>query len=121
MSFFLAPEAEEELAEALAFYREQASLSVAAAFLAEFTRVARLIAAHPGIGTPTSDIRRIMPMHRFPYSLVYRVEAEVVRIGAVAHQKIGAPDTGAGVGDPTRTAMTIRCAEWTSPASSSSF
>ena len=86
VSFFLAPQAEEELADALAFYQDQASPSVAASFLAEFARIARLIAEHPGIGTPTTGARRIMPMPRFPYSLIYRVETDVVRIGAVAHQ-----------------------------------
>jgi hypothetical protein len=42
--YFLSPEAEEELAEAVAFYSERASETVASAFLSEFTRVARLVA-----------------------------------------------------------------------------
>jgi toxin ParE1/3/4 len=85
VSYFLSSEAEEELAEAVAFYAEQASTSVAIAFLAEFTRSARIIAANPGLGTRTSRERRLFPLHRFPYSLVYRSEAEGVRIGAIAH------------------------------------
>ena len=85
MNYFLSSEAEEELAEAIAFYRERASISVAIAFLAEFTRAARLIAANPGLGTRTSRERRLFPLHRFPYSLVYRAEDEGIRIGAVAH------------------------------------
>ena len=87
MSFFLSPEAEEELAEALAFYGARASTSVANAFLSEFTRAARLIAANPGLGTPASGGRRLFPLHRFPYSLVYRAMDEGVRIAAVAHQR----------------------------------
>ena len=85
VSYFLSQEAEEELAEAIAFYDEQASTSVANAFLSEFTRAARLIAENPGLGKPTSRGRRLFPLHRFPYSLVYRAEVEGVRIGAVAH------------------------------------
>lgn len=85
MSYFLAPEAEEELAQAVAFYAEQASTSVAIAFLSEFTRAARLVAANPGLGTRTSRERRLFPLHRFPYSLVYRAEDDGIRIGAVAH------------------------------------
>ncbi|XVJ71220.1 MAG: type II toxin-antitoxin system RelE/ParE family toxin [Rhizobacter sp.] len=85
MNYFLSPEAAEELAEAVTFYAEQASTSVAAAFLAEFTRAASMIAANPGLGTRTSRERRLFPLHRFPYSLVYRSEDDGVRIGAVAH------------------------------------
>lgn len=85
MSFFLSQEAEEELAEAIAFYKEQASTSVANAFLSEFIRAARLVAENPGLGKPTSRGRRLFPLHRFPYSLVYRAEDDGVRIGAVAH------------------------------------
>lgn len=85
MSYFLSSEAEDELAEAVAFYAEQASASVAMAFLAEFTRAARIVAANPGLGTRTSRERRLFPLHRFPYSLIYRAEDEGVRIGAVAH------------------------------------
>ena len=86
-SFFLAAEAEEELAETLAFYREHASLAIAAAFLSEFTRVAHLAASNPGLGTPTSRGRRLLPMRRFPFSLVYRESEGGVRISAVAHQR----------------------------------
>ena len=85
VSYFLTQEAEEELAEAIAFYKEQASTSVASAFLSEFTRAARLVAENPGLGRPASRGRRLFPLHRFPYSLVYRAKNEVVRIGAVAH------------------------------------
>lgn len=85
MNFFLAREAEEELAQAVAFYNSRASTAVAHAFLVEFTRAARLVAANPGLGTPTTRERRLFPLHRFPYSLVYRVDDEGVRIGAVAH------------------------------------
>ena len=86
VSYFLSQEAEEELAEAIAFYNEHASNSIAHAFLSEFIRAARLVEANPGIGSPTSRGRRLFPLHRFPYSLVYREEDDGVRIGAVAHQ-----------------------------------
>lgn len=86
VSYFLTPEAEEELADAIAFYKARASTSVANAFLSEFTRAARLVAENPGLGAPTSRGRRLLPLHRFPYSLLYRAEDDGVRIGAVAHQ-----------------------------------
>jgi plasmid stabilization system protein ParE len=55
VTYFLSTEAERELAEAIAFYSERASTSVASAFLAEFARAARLLDANPGLGTPTSQ------------------------------------------------------------------
>ena len=54
MSYVLSDEAEEELAHAAAFYLEQASVSVASAFLDELTRTANLIVDRPGLGTPVS-------------------------------------------------------------------
>jgi toxin ParE1/3/4 len=85
VKYVLSAEAAEELAHAVAFYREQASASVANALLDEFTRAASLIVEHLGLGTPTSRGRRLMPLRRFPFSLLYRIEGDEVRISAVAH------------------------------------
>ena len=85
VSYLLSQEAEEELAVANALQNEQASTSVANAFLSEFIRAASLVAEHPRLGKPASRGRRLFPLQRFPYSLVYRAEDEGVRIGAVAH------------------------------------
>lgn len=87
MSWSLSAEAEEELDQAAAHYRNQASVAVAVAFLNEFERAARLIDEHPGLGTPTSRGRRLMPLRRFPFSLLYRVEGSEIRISAVAHHR----------------------------------
>lgn len=87
MSFSLTQEAERELEEAFAYYMEHGSKKVAERFLDEFTRAARLIDSNPGLGTPTLNGRRIFPIRRYPYSLVYRSDSEGARIGAVAHQK----------------------------------
>ena len=54
MSWSLSPDAEEELDQAAAYYRDQASVAVADAFLDEFERAAGLIAEYPGLGTPAS-------------------------------------------------------------------
>jgi plasmid stabilization system protein ParE len=85
VSYFLAAEAEAELAEAMRFYAEQAGRPVALAFLLEFTRAAELLASNPGLGTPTLRERRVFPLRRFPYSLIYRADPDGIRIGAVAH------------------------------------
>ena len=87
MNWSLSPEAEKELDQAAAYYRDQASFTVAGAFLDEFERAASLIAEYPGLGTPASRGRRLMPLRRFPLSLLYRVEGVEIRISAVAHHR----------------------------------
>lgn len=86
MSFTLHPAAGQDLAEAARFYRREAGRGVALRFLAEFDRVAMLLAREPGLGTPTSEERRWFRLHGFPYSLIYRATGAGVRILVVRHQ-----------------------------------
>ena len=62
MTFALHPQATQDLADAVAFYQENATARVAGKFLQEFDRVAELLAVNPGFGTPFSPPRRIFPM-----------------------------------------------------------
>lgn len=59
MSYSLHPGAEQDIADALDFYSEQAGLLVAQRFLDEFERVAQLLVAYPGLGTPSTQGRRV--------------------------------------------------------------
>ncbi|MFW2358252.1 type II toxin-antitoxin system RelE/ParE family toxin [Hydrogenophaga sp.] len=86
MTYSLHPGAEQDIADALDFYEEQAGLLVAQRFLDEFERVAELLSAHPGFGTPTTQGRRVFPMRVFPYSVVYRHLDPGIRIIVVRHQ-----------------------------------
>ena len=78
------PDAEAELAEAAEFY-ERKLPGLGTRFRAEFDSAAALI-----LQTPTrwrileKDIRRFL-MRRFPYSILYRIEGEEVRILVVKH------------------------------------
>lgn len=85
MTYSLHPEVEQDIADALDFYTEQAGLFVARRFLNEFERVAQLLVEHPGFGTPTTKGRRVFPMQIFPYSLVYRSVETSIRIIVVSH------------------------------------
>ena len=85
MSYFLTPEAEAELAEAVAFYAEHVSVSVARNFLAKFEEKASLLIEFPGLGTPTTKGRHLFPIGRYPYSMLYRAEPGTIRISAIAH------------------------------------
>jgi plasmid stabilization system protein ParE len=58
--------AEQDLEGAYRFYRNNGSAKVALRFLAEFERVAELLDAHPGMGTPTHDDRRSYPLRKYP-------------------------------------------------------
>ncbi len=89
MSYFLAPQAAEELEEIFNWYIKHASLRVAAAFLDEFERAARLVDRAPGLGSRTSNGRLIFPLRRYPYLLIYRMAEEGARIGAIAHERRG--------------------------------
>jgi plasmid stabilization system protein ParE len=68
MTYSLHPGAENDIANALDFYREQAGLVVAERSLEEFERVAKLLVEYPVIGTPTTRGRRIFPLKAFPYA-----------------------------------------------------
>ena len=41
----------------------------------------------PDIGTRGTENTRILPVHRFPYLLVYRSQDDAVRVIAVVHQR----------------------------------
>lgn len=86
MTYSLHGDADAELADAFAYYREHGGDAVASAFLDEFARVASLLDANPGFGTPAGGGRRIYPLRRFAYSLIYRSAPAGAYILAVAHQ-----------------------------------
>ena len=86
MIYSLHPGAEQDVADALDFYAEQAGTAVAGRFLSEFERVAHLLIEHPGFGTPTTRGRRVFPLQVFPYSIVYRSLEGGIRILVVRHQ-----------------------------------
>ena len=89
MTFVLAPEAAAELADATEFCRHQFVLAAAQNFLAAFEAKIRLIETFPGVGTPTSRCRRLYPIGRYPFSILYRVDGSLVRVSAIAHHGRG--------------------------------
>lgn len=86
MTYSLHPQAEQDLADAAAFYADSASVSMAARFFNEFERVAALLNDNPGFGTPFDLPQRIYPLRVFPYSVVYKLTDEGIRVLAVRHQ-----------------------------------
>jgi plasmid stabilization system protein ParE len=56
-------------------------------FLAEFRRSVDLILAYPTAWARTGHGARKRHMDQFPYSVVYRVDDQLIRIVAVMHQR----------------------------------
>jgi len=78
--------AAQDLADVFRFYRREAGSGLARRFLAEFERVAGLLEQHPGLGTPTSNDRRVHLLTDFPYSIIYKPDGDGIRILVVRHQ-----------------------------------
>jgi len=69
------------------YYLQHAGAAVAARFTSELDRVIQLLLENPGFGTPIAGQRRSYPLKGFPFSLVYRIEGEQLRILIVRHQR----------------------------------
>ena len=82
---FLLP-AEEEMTEAAMFYENQ-SVGLGADFLDDVERTIRNILMNPQSGIPlNTGLQRVLT-RRFPFSIIYHIEANEVLVVAVAHQK----------------------------------
>lgn len=86
MNYWLHPEAREDLREAASFYRDNAGIALSQALLAEFERSVGLLLGHPRLGGRWRLGKRRYLMKRFPFSIIYVVSGEQLRILAVAHQ-----------------------------------
>lgn len=87
MKLVVAPPALAELHDAAAFYTLKANIGLGLAFVAEFERTANFVLANPLLGTVFRGTRRRYNLRRFPYSIIYQVTAEELRILAVAHHR----------------------------------
>lgn len=86
MNYSLHPEALGDIRDAASFYREQAGNRLSQSFLSEFEQSINTLLLHPALGSPWRGRgRRRYLMKHFPYSLVYTVSGEEIRILAVAH------------------------------------
>lgn len=85
MNYWLHPEAQEDLREAAEFYRDQGGIALSQSFLAEFERSVRLLLRHPGFGVTWRHGKHRLVTRRFPYSVIYNVVSDQIRILAIAH------------------------------------
>ena len=78
--------AENEMSEAAVYYAH-ARPGLGDAFIAEVRYAVDLVAAFPLAGSAVERDVRWRPVMRYPYSLLYLVRDDHIRILAVAHQK----------------------------------
>ena len=79
------PEARQELVESIRRYLTEAGAVQASLFEGEVARTIALLARLPELGTRGIKDTRSIPLRRYPYSLHYRLEPDLIRILAVAH------------------------------------
>lgn len=79
-------EALAEVEEATRWYRENGGVVPSRAFTVELKRVVSLAVQQPGIGSLGSHGTSRLYLKRFPYTLVFRIGRDSVRVIAVAHQ-----------------------------------
>ena len=82
---FLTP-ADEELSEAAMFY-EAHSTGLGSDYLNDVQHAIDLVCELPELGQAVDQGLRRVVLHRFPFNLIYSVEAEAIVIVAVAHQR----------------------------------
>ena len=87
MNFSFHDQATGDVAPAQNYYFQHAGEQVATRFISELERVIHLLLAKPGLWRPIARQRRIFPLKGFPYSLVYRVDGDQLRILIVRHQR----------------------------------
>jgi plasmid stabilization system protein ParE len=80
------PDADAELEEAALFY-ESRMIGLGRSFAAEVERTIALVREFPEAGSPAGTNRRRVLVARFPYSIVYRHDADAIVVVAVAHQR----------------------------------
>lgn len=80
------PAAREEFKEAVAFYRFR-SKRLANEFAKEFGAVTARLRELPFVGSPAAGDRRQALLKRFPYTVIYSVEADRIHVFAVKHHR----------------------------------
>src|ERR1700738_108172 len=68
-------------------YAREASPDLGLAFINEFERTVGVLCRQPRPGPVWHGTTRKFPLQRFPYSIIYRVRPDEIRVIALAHQR----------------------------------
>lgn len=80
------PETEAEFAHHLDFYREK-SAGLAAEFVDAVEQAVSFVRGNPEAGSPASGELRRWRVRRFPFTVIYREEADRIYVLALAHHR----------------------------------
>lgn len=80
------PLAEAEFDQALDYYAVHAGANISRKFATAIKQTLGLLHEHPAIGRPMQRQARSIPLHGFPFDLVYRVYPGMLVIVAIANQ-----------------------------------
>lgn len=80
MSYSLHPESEQDLREAAEYYKERAGTALSQALFTEFEHSINLLMRHPRLGALWLHGKRRFVMRHFPYSVIYTVADEEIRV-----------------------------------------
>jgi plasmid stabilization system protein ParE len=86
MRLVVHPAAQGELDAALTRSRERFGPDVSARLLRRFDQSGQILLRHPTLGAVAAGQVRKLPMGPFPYTLVYRIEGDVIHVIALMHQ-----------------------------------
>ncbi|WP_332851595.1 type II toxin-antitoxin system RelE/ParE family toxin [Duganella sp. S19_KUP01_CR8] len=86
MKLVVVPPALAELQGAADHYASQGGPQLGRDFVDEFERVANLLLLNPQLGALARGARRYS-MSKFPYSVIYQIAVDELRILAIAHQR----------------------------------
>lgn len=86
MNSSVGPEADLELTDEAVLYAREGGAELGFAFITEFERALELLCAYPELGAPWRNRRRF-PLRRFPYSIIYYIKDDELRVVALAHHR----------------------------------
>jgi toxin ParE1/3/4 len=78
--------AEQELLDAVSYYEEQET-GLGLEYLGEVEHAVNFLMRYPEAGSKVRGSIRRLTLPKFPYSLLYRVMEEQIRVLAMAHHK----------------------------------
>jgi toxin ParE1/3/4 len=78
--------ARDEAEQAGRWYRTHGSDNASKDFANEVRRIVLMVSQQPELGSSGVHGTRRIPLQRFPFTLIYRIQADAIRVVAVAHQ-----------------------------------
>jgi len=81
------PDAGAELVAAATFYRNFGGPKIGEAVVKTFEQACETLLNYPEFGVRSYSGARVLPLDRFPYSVVYRVRTSELLVIAFAHQR----------------------------------